>query len=117
LGDLIGALERAIETAVKSISFVDGGARRELSRTQLSLGVSNIYLKGLIAASDAYLAELKAKPAGKGATKGKTSARKTSAKGKSAPKSKAATKAKAGGKTAGGKPKAATKKAPKSAKS
>jgi hypothetical protein len=115
LGDLIGALERAIETAVKSISFVDAGARRELSRTQLSLGVSNIYLKGLIAASDAYLAELKAKPAAKTPGKGKAAAKKASekkpaAKGKTAPKGKTAAKAKAGAKTK------AAKKAAKAAK-
>lgn len=111
LGDLIGALERAIETAVKAISFVDGGARRELSRTQLSLGVSNIYLKGLIAASDAYLAGLKAKPAGKASAKKTSGKGKVSGKGKAAPKSKAATKAKPG---AGRK--TAVKKAGKTAK-
>ena len=109
LGDLIGALERAIETAVKSISFVDIGARRELSRTQLSLGVSNVYLKGLIAASDAYLAGLKAKPA---PAKGKAAA-----KSKTAGKAKAEGKIKAGGKAkASVKTKAAAKKAVKSAK-
>jgi len=101
LGDLIGALERAIETAVKPISFVDDAARKELARTQLSLGVSGVYLRRLISASEAYLAELKAKPAGKVTAK------------KTAPKSKAASKAKP---KAGGKTKTAAKKAVKAGK-
>jgi hypothetical protein len=105
LGDLIGALERAIETAVKSISFVDDAARRELSRTQLSLGVSSVYLRGLIAASDAYLAQLQAKPVGKAAPKAKAASKAkgpaTKAPAAKMPKmKKAASKAKPTAKTA-----------------
>lgn len=96
LGELITALERAIEAASKPISFVDGDARRELSRTQLSLGVSSLYLRRLIAASDAYLAGLKAKPAAKPAAK-KATAPKAKAKSK-APAKKATRKAVTGSK-------------------
>jgi hypothetical protein len=101
LGDLITALERAIEAASTPISFVDGDARRELSRTQLSLGVSSLYLRRLIAASDAYLADLKSKPAAKKA------APKAKAKAKTGTKAKTGSKAKA---------KAPAKKAAKRAK-
>jgi len=86
LGVLITALDGAIEGEIKSLAFIDANARRELSRTQLSLGVGRAYLNRLIADGEAYLTGLKSKPAAKAKAAGKK---------KPAAKKKAATKAKA----------------------
>lgn len=89
LAELVAGLDRAIESEIKALAFVDDAARKELSRTQLSLGVGNAYLKRLAAAGAAYLAA----QAGKPAPKAKGAAKKKSAK-KAA--KKPATKKKAG---------------------
>ena len=104
LGGLITTLEQAIEAASKPISFVDGNVRQELSRTQLSLSVSSLYLRRLIAASEAYLAGLKAKPAAKKAAK------------KAGPKAQAKAAAKSTGTKATAKTKAPAKKVAKGSK-
>ncbi|HVI91633.1 MAG TPA: hypothetical protein VM659_25275 [Dongiaceae bacterium] len=93
LADQVATLDRAIESEIKALAFVDDAARKELSRTQLSLGVGNAYLKRLAAEGTAYLAAQAGKPAPKAKTKGtaKKAAAKKPAK-KPAVKKKAAKK-------------------------
>jgi len=70
LADLLNSLDRAIESEIKALLFVDDAARKELSRTQLSLGVGNAYLKRLAAEGAAYLAAQAGKPAPKAKANG-----------------------------------------------
>lgn len=72
LGAQLAALDRAIESGLKSLVFVDGDARKELSRTQLSLGVGHVYLRRLISSGEAYLAGLRTKQTPKTKMAGKT---------------------------------------------
>ena len=101
--ELINGLEKAIETQIRAIEFVDGAIRRELARTQLTIGLSRAHLRQLTQAAHAYRARLmdgaKAKPAKKAAAKGKPAAKakapaKAKAKAKSKAKAKTAKKAK-----------------------
>ncbi|MDY0884640.1 hypothetical protein ACFPL7_03520 [Dongia soli] len=99
--DLINGLEKAIETQIRAIEFVDGAIRRELARTQLTIGLSRAHLRQLTLAAHAYRAGLmdSAKPAKKAASKGKPAAKaksaaKPAAKAKSKGKTKTAKKAK-----------------------
>lgn len=91
--ELINGLEKAIETQIRVIEFVDGAIRRELARTQLTIGLSRAHLRQLTQAAHAYRAGLtegaKAKPAKKAAPKGKPAAKGPAAKGKVKPKAKA----------------------------
>ncbi|TXH36356.1 MAG: hypothetical protein E6Q98_11735 [Rhodospirillaceae bacterium] len=91
--ELINGLEKAIETQIRAIEFVDGAIRRELARTQLTIGLSRAHLRQLTQAAHAYRAGLtegaKAKPAKKAAPKGKPAAKGPAAKGKVKPKAKA----------------------------
>jgi len=92
LAELVANLDRAIESEIKALAVVDAAARRELSRTQLSLGVGNVYLKRLASEGAAYLAAQQAKPAPKAKAKSGTKAGRAA---KKAPAKKAATKKKA----------------------
>ena len=80
LAEQVATLDRAIESEIKALAFVDDAARKELSRTQLSLGVGNAYLKRLAAEGAAYLAAQAGKPAPKAKTKAKGAAKKPAAK-------------------------------------
>lgn len=77
-GQAVG-LDQAIEAGIKALGFVDDAARRELSRTQLSLGIGNAYLLRLISGGNAYLKAQQAKPVAKpkAAAKGKTAGKTT----------------------------------------
>lgn len=70
LADQVIALDQAIESEIKALAFVDDAARKELSRTQLSLGIGNAYLKRLVAEGATYLVALAGKPAPKAKAKG-----------------------------------------------
>lgn len=91
--ELINGLEKAIETQIRAIEFVDGAIRRELARTQLTIGLSRAHLRQLTQAAHAYRAGLmdsaKAKPAKKAAAKSKPAAKSPGAKGKVKPQAKA----------------------------
>ena len=91
--DLINGLEKAIETQIRAIEFVDGAIRRELARTQLTIGLSRAHLRQLTQAAHAYRAGLaesaKAKPATKAAPKAKPAAKGPAAKSKAKSKAKA----------------------------
>jgi len=65
LSGQVAALDQAIEASIKALGLVDDAARRELSRTQLSLGIGNAYLLRLITGGSAYLKAQQAKPAAK----------------------------------------------------
>ena len=96
--DLINGLEKAIETQIRAIEFVDGAIRKELARTQLTIGLSRAHLRQLTQAAHAYRAGLtdSAKPAKKAASKGKPAAKaKAPAKAKAKSKAKARTAKKA----------------------
>ena len=72
LADQVIALDQAIESEIRALAFVDDAARKELSRTQLSLGIGNAYLKRLVAEGATYLVALAGKPAPKAKAKTKT---------------------------------------------
>ena len=95
LSGQVAALDQAIEASIKALSLVDEGARRELSRTQLTLGVGNAYLLRLVTDGNAYLKVRAGKPAAKpkAAAKKKAPAKKPAAK-KPATKKKSAEKRK-----------------------
>jgi hypothetical protein len=80
LADQVIALDRAIESEIKALAFVDDAARKELSRTQLSLGIGNAYLKRLVAEGATYLVAQAGKPAPKAKTKAKGATKKAAAK-------------------------------------
>jgi hypothetical protein len=88
--ELINGLEKAIETRIRAIEFVDGAIRKELARTQLTIGLSRAHLRQLTQAAQTYRAGLaeSAQPAKKAASKGKPAA-KAKAPGKAKAKSKA----------------------------
>ncbi len=59
LVDLINGLEKAIETQGKAVEFLDAAIRRELARTQLTIGLSRAHLRQLAQAAKSYLADQK----------------------------------------------------------
>jgi hypothetical protein len=85
--ELINGLEKAIETQIRAIEFVDGAIRKELARTQLTIGLSRVHLRQLTQAAHAYRAGLM--------DSGKTTAAKKAAPKKPAAKAKTAAGAKA----------------------
>jgi len=80
LADQVAALDRTIESEIKALAFIDDAARKELSRTQLSLGIGNAYLKRLVAEGATYLVAQAGKPAPKAKTKAKGAAKKPAVK-------------------------------------
>jgi hypothetical protein len=111
LVDLINGLEKAIESQGKAVEFIDGAIRRELARTQLTIGLSRAHLRQLAQTTRTYLAEQAAAGAGKPKS-GKAKGKKAAGKKLEGTKAKA-TKAEAGAKPtakAKGKPKGAAKK-------
>lgn len=80
LADQVAALDRTIESEIKALAFIDDAARKELSRTQLSLGIGNAYLKRLVAEGAIYLVAQAGKPAPKAKTKAKGAAKKPAVK-------------------------------------
>jgi len=85
---LVDGLEKAIETRIAAVEFLDGGIRRELARTQLSIGLSRAHLRQLAQAGETY------RTAQAQAGKAKPAKAKAKTKTKTTPKAKAAAKVK-----------------------
>ena len=85
---LVDGLEKAIETRIAAVEFLDGGIRRELARTQLSIGLSRAHLRQLAQAGETY------RTAQAQAGKAKPAKPKAKTKTKTTPKAKAAAKVK-----------------------